>query len=77
MSNAVPKIPDQKVFDCTDGKRANQMCKIIFVVHPLTTMTYYNKVTNGHRNLQGYRATFDNANGNLIPILNYMDVTDL
>ena len=62
-SNNLPMIDTTKVIDCTDNKAVTDICEIMFVVEPLTSMTYYT-ITPDKRELQGYRAIFE-SNGTL------------
>ena len=67
--------PSMKIIDCTDNMDVTDICNIMLVVDPLTSMTYYN-ITSDIRELQGYRAAFDSngdlmtldQNGNTLPI---------
>ena len=63
-SNNLPRIDTAKVINCTDGKAVTDICEIMLVVEPLTSMTYYN-ITPDMRELRGYRAVFD-SNGDLM-----------
>ena len=69
ISNLPVFNPEKKVFDCTDessDKRPDGECDVVFVVEPLTSMTYYN-IDGSSRQLKGTRAVFD-SNGNLAPL---------
>ena len=68
-----PKFdPTKKVFNCTDGMAATDICPIRFVVEALTSMTYYNITNyNDSRNLKGYRARFQ-PDGSLTLVNNSM-----
>ena len=68
-SNNLPMIDTRKVIDCTDGMAVTDICKIMLVVEPLTSMTYYN-ITPDMRELRGHRAAFD-SNGKLMVLRNF------
>ena len=72
--NNIPAFdPSIKVIDCTDNMGATDICNIMFVVDPLTSMTYYN-ITADMRQLRGYRAAFD-SNGELRTLERDLDFT--
>ena len=73
--NNVPTYdPSIKVIDCTDNMGVTDICNILFVVEPLTSMTYYN-ITADMRQLRGYRAAFD-SNGELMTLERDLDFTN-
>ena len=73
--NNLPSFdPSMKIIDCTDNRDATDICNIMFVVDPLTSMTYYN-ITADMRELQGYRAAFD-SNGDLMTLNPDLDFVD-
>ena len=66
-TNNLPSLNSSiKAFDCTDGKAATDVCEIMLVVEPLTSMTYYN-ITDDLRQLRGFRARFDSS-GELVTL---------
>ena len=73
-TNNLPMFnPNIKTIDCTNGMAATDICEIMLVVDPLTSMTYYN-ITEDLRELRGFRARFDSS-GDLV-ILPDNDFTD-
>ena len=56
--------PNETVFDCTDNKDATDICDIMLVVEPLTTMAYYD-ISNVRP--RAYRVNF-NSTGHLVPL---------
>ena len=73
-SNNLPMFdPAIKTIDCTKDKAVTDVCKIMLVVEPLTSMTYYN-ISADLRQLRGHRARFD-SNGEL-GILSNENVSD-
>ena len=63
-SNNLPTFdPAIKTIDCTKDKTVADVCEIMLVIDPLTSMTYYN-ISSDLRQLKGHRARFD-SNGEL------------
>ena len=74
INNSPTYDPNQKTFDCTDGKTTADVCDITLIVEALTSMTYYN-ISSMFRELRGYRAAF-NSTGNLVTLLQEPEVPD-
>lgn len=73
--NNIPSFdPSTKTIDCTDNMDVTDTCNIMFVVEPLTSMTYYN-ITADTRELLAYRAAFD-SNGELMTLNQDLDFTN-